>query len=494
MLGPLRVHELMGPGPARGRLDVARARGFTRFVGRERRAAHARARPASGRSPGTDWCSGSSARPGSARAGSATSSLDAGAWRGRRSCTSRPSPTPGSCPCCRSLQLLRAYFGIGDRDAEPVARDRDRRPAAPRSTRASRRTCRCSSTSSRCPTPSGLLPRMDPDARQRRLLALMRRLIARREPPRAGRHPGRGPALARPGQRGVPGHQVEAVAGTRSLLVVNFRPEYHAAWMSRSVLPPDRARPARRRTAIDELLDDLLGARPVAGRPAPSSIRERTRRQPVLRRGARAVAGRGRAASRASAAPTGSSARSSTPRCRPRVQAVLAARIDRLEPRDEDRAAGGRRDRQASSPQRVLERVVGARAGRAGGRARPPRRRRSSCYERAPDPEALYAFKHPLTQEVAYRSQLRERRARRPRRGRPRGRRGRTRSASTSAPGCWPGTGRRPGRSSRRRGGTRARPCGPGRGDPAQALRALAPGPRSRRRAARGAGERGAAA
>src|SRR5207245_2892453 len=32
---PLRVYELTGAGAARGRLDVARARGFSRFVGRD---------------------------------------------------------------------------------------------------------------------------------------------------------------------------------------------------------------------------------------------------------------------------------------------------------------------------------------------------------------------------------------------------------------------------------------------------------------------------
>ena len=32
---PLRVHELTGVGAARGRLDVSRARGFSRFVGRD---------------------------------------------------------------------------------------------------------------------------------------------------------------------------------------------------------------------------------------------------------------------------------------------------------------------------------------------------------------------------------------------------------------------------------------------------------------------------
>ena len=32
---PLRVYELTGVGAARGRLDVSRARGFSRFVGRD---------------------------------------------------------------------------------------------------------------------------------------------------------------------------------------------------------------------------------------------------------------------------------------------------------------------------------------------------------------------------------------------------------------------------------------------------------------------------
>jgi hypothetical protein len=32
--GALRVHELTGVGTASGRLDVSRARGFSRFVGR----------------------------------------------------------------------------------------------------------------------------------------------------------------------------------------------------------------------------------------------------------------------------------------------------------------------------------------------------------------------------------------------------------------------------------------------------------------------------
>ena len=35
MTRPLRVYELAGVGTAHGRLDVSRARGFSRFVGRD---------------------------------------------------------------------------------------------------------------------------------------------------------------------------------------------------------------------------------------------------------------------------------------------------------------------------------------------------------------------------------------------------------------------------------------------------------------------------
>jgi adenylate cyclase len=92
------------------------------------------------------------------------------------------------------------------------------------------------------------------------------------------------------------------------------------------------------------------------------------------------------------------------------VQAVLAARIDRLEPREkavlQAAAVIGK-----EFPQPVLERVTElapaeleeALRGLVAG---------EFVYEQELYPEALYAFKHPLTQEVAYASQLGERRGR----------------------------------------------------------------------------------
>ena len=98
---------------------------------------------------------------------------------------------------------------------------------------------------------------MDPEARQRQLFAAMKRITHAQ-----GR---RGPAIGviedlqwiDAGSEAFLENFVEALAGTRHLLVVNFRPEYHAGWMQKSyyqqmpLLPlgPD---------AITELLRDSI--------------------------------------------------------------------------------------------------------------------------------------------------------------------------------------------------------------------------------------------
>ena len=122
----------------------------------------------------------------------------------------------------------------------------------------------------------------------------------------------------------------------------------------------------------------------------------------------------------------------------PTVQAVLAARIDRLAEREKAvLQAAAVIGKEFSEPvlQRVRE-LEPARAARGARRLCGARvRLRAELY-----PEAQYAFKHPLTQEVAYGSQLGERRP--PARGRG----GdaleeMTRIGSTSAPRCSPALG-----------------------------------------------------
>src|SRR5882724_5172333 len=92
------------------------------------------------------------------------------------------------------------------------------------------------------------------------------------------------------------------------------------------------------------------------------------------------------------------------------VQAVLAARIDRL-PEREKRLLQTAAVIGKVFPESILRRVVEI--------PDPELRASLAALEQAElvfaevlYPEAEYAFKHPLTQEVAYHSQLRERRAR----------------------------------------------------------------------------------
>jgi predicted ATPase len=73
---------------------------------------------------------------------------------------------------------------------------------------------------------------------------------------------------------------VEAVAGTRTLVVVNFRPEYHAAWMQRSYYQQLPLAPLSTE-AIGALLRDLLGA-DASVKALPELIRERTGGNPFF--------------------------------------------------------------------------------------------------------------------------------------------------------------------------------------------------------------------
>src|SRR5262249_28097452 len=128
--------------------------------------------------------------------------------------------------------------------------------------------------------PERRTPQMDPEARQRQLFAATRRLThaqSRREPT---------VSLIEDlhwidrGSEAFLENLVEALPGTRSLLVVNFRPEYHATWMQRSYYQQLSLSPLSRE-AIDALLRDLVGAN-ASVNALPALIRERTGGNPFF--------------------------------------------------------------------------------------------------------------------------------------------------------------------------------------------------------------------
>jgi adenylate cyclase len=187
--------------------------------------------------------------------------------------------------------------------------------------------------------------------------------------------------------------------------VLNFRPEYHADWMQKSYYRQMPIAPLGPE-AIRELLDDLLGSdTSVTG--LAERIHERTAGNPFFTEeviqalieagNLEGVRGRYRLVT-----PVGELRIPGT------VQSILAARIDRLIERAKQvlhtAAVIGK---EFAEP--ILEEV-----------AELPRSDLASAletlkggefiYEQSLYPVAEYAFKHPLTQEVALHSQLKDRR------------------------------------------------------------------------------------
>ncbi len=201
---------------------------------------------------------------------------------------------------------------------------------------------------------------------------------------------------------------VEAVRGTRTLLLVNFRPEFHADWMQGSgyqQLPLPPLGPE----AATELLYALLGSDPalasLAARIAahaggnPFFVEELV--QALVEDGSLA----GSRGAHRLARPVDALTLPGT------VQAVLAARIDRL----------AEREKQVLQAAAVIGSELDARIlARVSGLAEPELlaslralAQVELVLERSLYPDVVYGFKHPLTQEVALRSQLGARRAER---------------------------------------------------------------------------------
>ena len=200
---------------------------------------------------------------------------------------------------------------------------------------------------------------------------------------------------------------VEAVPDTRTLLLLTFRPEYHAGWMQKSHYQQLPLLPLGAE-ASSELLRELLGAdASVAG--LVDRIRERTAGNPffaeeIVQALAEAGSLDGSKGAYRLHAPVETLALPAS------VQVVLGARIDRLLEREkhvlQTAAVIGK---EFGEP--VLRRVEGLPEAELAA-ALHALADAELVYETALYPEAEYAFKHPLTQEVAYGSQLGERRKR----------------------------------------------------------------------------------
>jgi class 3 adenylate cyclase/tetratricopeptide (TPR) repeat protein len=198
---------------------------------------------------------------------------------------------------------------------------------------------------------------------------------------------------------------LESVPATRTLMLVNYRPEYANPWTGKSSFSQIRIDPLPVASA-DELLDKLLGSDSEL-LPIKRTLIEATEGNPLfLEESVRSLMESGvldRASGRWRL--VGSLRVDFVP---PTIEALLAARIDRLRPELKEvlhcASVIGHNVREA------LLQAVTEMAQPELRRAIHDLQAAEFLYEKTLFPETEYAFKHSMTREVAYASLLRERR------------------------------------------------------------------------------------
>ena len=198
---------------------------------------------------------------------------------------------------------------------------------------------------------------------------------------------------------------VESLPTARLLLLVNYRPEYQHGWSGKTYYRQLRIDPLPPATA-EELLRGLLGDAPEL-RPLERLLTDRTEGNPFfLEETVRTLV-----ETRVLVGERGAyrlAKEVGTIRVAPTVQAVLAARIDRLTP-EEKRLLQTAAVIGKDVPFALLQAIAGAPED-ALRRSLANLQASEFLYESKLFPDLEYTFKHALTHEVAYGSLLQERR------------------------------------------------------------------------------------
>jgi len=399
----LQVYALRGLGRLRTRLQVSQSRGFSKFVGRADEMqtvelALKHALDGHGEVVGVVG-----------EAGVGKSRL---CYEFTEACRARDIPVyEAHCPAHGQtipylpvFELLRSYFGVTDQDTAEEARKKI----------AGTLVLLDSTFQESLPLvleflgvadPNRPGPNMDPEARQRQLFVFIRQLVQARSE--------REPAVIfvddmhwiDTASDAFFAQLIEILDQTRTLLLLNFRPEYDAAWTSKSYYQQLPVVPLGRE-AIDELMRSLLGEDPTL-KDLPTLIHKRTGGNPFfIEEVVQTLDESGTlAGSRGAYRLTTDVGALQIPET---VRAILAARIDRLTERSkhvlQTAAVIGK---EFIEP--ILQDVVDV-SGTDLGAALQSLQSAEFIYEQTLYPVVEYAFKHPLTQEVALDTQLQERR------------------------------------------------------------------------------------
>ena len=401
---PIEVYELLRAGPVRSRLQAAAARGLTRFVGRGTeleqltRPWHALQRDRVRWSRAS--ASQASASPACSMSSPARTTPTAGCcWRATPCPMARPPPT------CRSLTCSRAI----------VASTPGTTPAAVREKvtgklltldRALEPTLPALLALLEVPVEDPQWQALDPPQRRRRTLEAVKRLLLRESQVQ--------PLLLvfedlhwiDTETQALLDSLVESLPTARLLLLVNYRPEYQHGWGSKTYYTQLRLDPLPPASA-DELLQALLGDDPSLA-PLTAAPDRADRRQSLLSGGECAHPGRDGGPGGRARVPIAWRTRSTSLQVPATVQAVLAARIDRLPP-EEKRLLQTAAVIGTEVPWPLLQAIADV-PDEALHRGLAHLQAAEFLYETSLFPEHAYTFKHALTHEVAYGGLLHERR------------------------------------------------------------------------------------
>jgi class 3 adenylate cyclase/tetratricopeptide (TPR) repeat protein len=401
---PIRVSRLEGVGPARSRIDRSRERGFSRFVGRREELAELR-RALAGATAGEGRAVGIVAEPGVGKSRLCHEFAEHCRREGYDVFEAQAQSHGTSSPYLPVLQMLRSFFAIGDADRDQQVREK-----------IAGRTLLLNSALVEelpllfeflgAPDPDSSLPQLSPEARQRVLTELVCEIV---------NAPNRSRTLVLvvedlhwidSGSEAMMARLLETIAATNTLLVVNHRPEFEPSWADAPAytsLPLAPLEPA----GTGELLRHLAGTDPsLDGLDEP--IHARTQGNPffveeLVRELVECGHLEGERGGYRLVQPIDDHGVPVT------VQAVLAARIDRLAPEAKQLL-------QVASVvgKEVSAEALGMTAGLAEDEIDAVVRELVGAgflYEFELYPRRVLAFRHPLTREVAYGTQLAESRA-----------------------------------------------------------------------------------
>jgi class 3 adenylate cyclase/tetratricopeptide (TPR) repeat protein len=403
---PVHVYELLGVGRLRTRFDLSRSRGLSRFVGRAAEMATLEAaleRALAGR--GQVFGVVASAGLGKSRL----------CYEFAERCRERGIAVH-SAHClahARTLaflpvrELLRDFFDIREGDDERQKRKQIAGELALLDESLTEYLPLIFDFM-RVPDPERRVPDMDPGLRQARLFDAFGRLAQATTRARPAVFLFEDLHWVDESTDALIGAMVDQTTTTRSLLLLNFRPEYRAEWMSRPIYQQLALRPLDDRAAED-LVGELLG-RDDTLKGLAARIRDRTAGNPFfIEELVRALVESGELIG--TPGEYRLEVEQESVRIPASVHSLVSARIDRLEDNAkialQSAAVLGKR-----VPAPLLQKVTQLPLGELA-RALQQLCDSEFLYPEAFYPTAEYAFVHPLTQEVAYGSALTDARERR---------------------------------------------------------------------------------